>query len=97
VEFDGSIDGWSISRTEGGPSPDSFGGGDSVQITMKRALGPLTFDIGICLVLTSLPALAIFTTFRAVTGRMDRPSAGVVGALVSSMVVYVGFWYRRIP
>ena len=99
---------------------------------MKRALGPLTFDIGICLVLMSLPALAIFTTFQVVTGRKEfqmtfttwftamlfavvplrnilpgAPPPGawidqvlvlwVIVALVSSMVVYVGHWYRKVP
>ena len=71
VEFEGWVDGWSLTRHEGPPSPDSFGGGDSVQITLKRALGPLTFDIGICLVLMTLPALAIFTTFQVLTGRKE--------------------------
>lgn len=131
VEFEGSIDGWSISRTEGGPSPDSFGGGDSVQVTLKRALGSLTFDIGICLVLMTLPALAIFTTYQVVTGRKEfqmplltwfaamlfaivplrnilpgAPPPGawvdqalvlwVIVALVTSMVVYVRYWYRHV-
>lgn len=132
VEFEGAIDGWSITRTEGGPSPDSFGEGDSVQLTLKRALGPLTFDIGICLVMMTLPALAMFTTFQVLTGRKEfqmpfltwyaamlfaivplrnilpgAPPPGawidqalvlwVIVALVSSMVAYVGHWYRRVP
>lgn len=132
VEFEGWADGWSITRTEGPPSPDSFGEGDSVKITLERALGPLVFDIGICLVLISLPTLAIFTTFQVVTGRKEfqmtfttwytamlfavvplrnilpgAPPPGawidqllvlwVIVALVSSMVVYVGHWYRKVP
>jgi hypothetical protein len=131
VEVEGSIDGWSVSRTDGPPSPDSTGQGDSVQVQLKRALGPLTFDVGICLVLLTLPALAMFTTFQVVTGRKEfqmpfttwyaamlfaivplrnilpgAPPPGawidqalvlwVIVALVSSMVVYIGYWYRRV-
>nr|WP_090276839.1 DUF4436 domain-containing protein [Mycolicibacterium komanii] len=71
VEFEGWVDGWSLTRTDGPASADSVGGGDSVKVTLKRALGPLTFDIGICLVLIALPALAVFTTFQVVTGRKE--------------------------
>jgi hypothetical protein len=67
VEVEGSIDGWSISREAGPPSPDSTGQGKSIQVKLKRALGPLAFDLGICLVLITLPALAIFTTYQVVT------------------------------
>jgi hypothetical protein len=67
VEVEGSIDGWSISREDGPPSPDSAGQGRSVQVNLKRALGPLTFDLGICLVLITLPTLAVFTTYQVVT------------------------------
>jgi hypothetical protein len=131
VEVEGSIDGWSISKEEGPPSPDSTGQGESVQIELKRALGPLTFDLGICLVLVALPILSVFTTFQVVSGRKEfqmtfttwftamlfavvplrnilpgAPPPGawidqalvlwVIVALVSSMVVYVGYWYRKI-
>jgi hypothetical protein len=71
VEVEGSIDGWSISSETGDPSPDSTGQGQSVQVTLKRALGPLTFDLGICIVLIALPALAIFTTYQVVTRRKE--------------------------
>jgi hypothetical protein len=71
VETEGSIDGWSISRNEGPPSPDSVGQGKSVQIELRRALGPLTFDLGICLVLIALPTLAIFTTYQVVTRKRE--------------------------
>ena len=131
VKFEGSIDGWSITRQDGGPSPDSVGQGDSVQVQVKRALGPLTFDLGICIVLLTLPALSIFTTYQVVTGRKEfqmtfttwyaamlfaivplrnilpgAPPPGawidqalvlwVIVGLVSSMVVYVGYWYRKV-
>jgi hypothetical protein len=131
VEVEGSIDGWSISKEAGPPSADSTGQGQSVQVTLQRALGPLTFDLGICLVLIALPILSIFTTFQVVTGRKDfqmtfttwytamlfavvplrnilpgAPPPGawidqavvlwVIVGLVSSMVVYVGYWYRKV-
>ncbi|MCK0173205.1 MULTISPECIES: DUF4436 domain-containing protein [Mycobacteriaceae] len=71
VEVEGAVDGWSISSEDGPPSPDSFGQGDSVQIELTRALGPLAFDLGICLVLITLPALAIFTSYQVITGRKE--------------------------
>lgn len=71
VEVEGAVDGWSISRNDGPPSPDSFGQGDSVQIELRRALGPLTFDLGICLVLITLPTLAIFTSYQVLSGRKE--------------------------
>lgn len=71
VEVEGAVDGWSISRNDGPPSPDSIGQGDSVQIELRRALGPLTFDLGICLVLITLPTLAVFTSYQVLTGRKE--------------------------
>jgi hypothetical protein len=71
VEVEGSIDGWSISSETGDPSPDSTGQGQSVQVKLQRALGPLTFDLGICLVLIALPTLAIFTTYQVVTRKRE--------------------------
>jgi Domain of unknown function (DUF4436) len=71
VEVEGSIDGWSISSETGPPSPDSTGQGQSVKVKLARALGPLTFDVGICIVLIALPTLAIFTTYQVVTRRRE--------------------------
>jgi hypothetical protein len=69
VEVTGGLDGWSSSSTRSGPSPDSGGKGDSEKVTLKRALGPLTFDLGICLVLITLPSLAVFVAIQVATRR----------------------------
>jgi len=42
---------------------------DSEKVTLKRALGPLTFDLGICLVLITLPSLAVFVAIQVATRR----------------------------
>lgn len=42
---------------------------DNVIITLKRAKGPLVFDLGICLVLITLPTLALFVAIQMITGR----------------------------
>jgi hypothetical protein len=38
-------------------------------VTVKRAKGPLVFDLGICLVLITLPTLALFVAIQMLTGR----------------------------
>jgi hypothetical protein len=51
------------------PSPQAKGAERAMQITMSRALGPLAFDLGIVLVLLTLPTLAIFTALLVITRR----------------------------
>jgi Domain of unknown function (DUF4436) len=69
VEVTGSVEGWDISSTRSGPSTQSSGAGDNVTITLRRAKGPLFFDLGICLVLVSLPAMALFVAIQMLRGR----------------------------
>ncbi len=70
VVVEGSLQGWNLSSETVTPSPQAKGGdSDAVQITMSRALGPLAFDLGIVLVLLTLPALAMFTALPVITGR----------------------------
>jgi hypothetical protein len=71
VEFEASIDGWNVSTEQGPPSPDSTEKGGSVQLIFSRALGPLAFDLGICLVLIALPTLAVFTAVQVATRRRE--------------------------
>jgi len=42
---------------------------DDVVVTLQRAKGPLVFDLGICLVLITLPTLALFVAIQMLTGR----------------------------
>ena len=42
---------------------------DNVIITLHRAKGPLVFDLGICLVLITLPTLALFVAIQMLTKR----------------------------
>jgi hypothetical protein len=75
VEVTGSLDGWDASvarvqdtsETRGSHARDN----DSAPViaTFHRAKGPLIFDLGICLVLISLPTLALFVAIPMALGR----------------------------
>lgn len=71
VEVTGSLEGWDISATRVGDSSQTSDRPDNVSITLKRAKGPLVFDLGICLVLFTLPTLALFVAIQMLTGRRE--------------------------
>jgi hypothetical protein len=73
VEVTGSLDGWDISVNRvhdpsALPTSRATDNGNVV-ITLKRAKGPLIFDLGICLVLISLPTLALLVAVPMALGR----------------------------
>lgn len=133
VELEAAIQGWDITAAPAPPSPQSFSaaGDEAVKVTLKRALGPLAFDLGIVIVLITLPTLALFTSLKVFFGRKEfqmpfltwyaamlfaivplrnilpgAPPPGawidvglvlwVIVALVTSMLIYVVIWYRRV-
>ena len=69
VEVTGSLEGWDIAATRVARHPDDPDRPDNVIITLHRAKGPLVFDLGICLVLITLPTLALFVAIQMLTGR----------------------------
>jgi len=69
VEVTGSLEGWDIEETRVPRSKDDPDRPDNVIITLHRAKGPLVFDLGICLVLVTLPTLALFVAIQMLTGR----------------------------
>ncbi len=69
VEVTGLIEGWDVSVTRVGRDTHDPNRPDNVIITLQRAKGPLVFDIGICLVLVTLPTLALFVAIQMLTGR----------------------------
>jgi hypothetical protein len=69
VEVTGSLEGWDIAVTRVARNKDDLNRPDSVIITLHRAKGPLVFDLGICLVLITLPTLALFVAIQMLTGR----------------------------
>jgi Domain of unknown function (DUF4436) len=71
VEVTGSLEGWEISTARSGPSTQSSGAGDYVTLTLRRAKGPLIFDLGICLVLLSLPIMALYVATQMLRGRKE--------------------------
>ena len=73
VEVTGELDGWDISVNRvhdpaALPTSRTTDNGNVV-ITLKRAKGPLIFDLGICLVLISLPTLALLVAIPMALGR----------------------------
>lgn len=69
VEVTGVLEGWDVSATRVGRDSHDPNRPDNVIITIKRAKGPLVFDLGICLVLVALPTLALFVAIQMLTGR----------------------------
>ena len=70
IEVTGLLDGWdaTVTRVHDStePDPDVY---DDVVITLHRSKGPLIFDLGICLVLVSLPTLALWVAIPMALGR----------------------------
>jgi hypothetical protein len=73
VEVTGELDGWDVgvNRVHDPAALPTQRGSDNgnVVITLKRAKGPLIFDLGICLVLIALPTLALLVAIPMALGR----------------------------
>jgi hypothetical protein len=69
VEVTGALDGWDVSVQRVGEASQESDRPDNVIITLHRAKGPLIFDLGICLVLFSLPALALAVVIQIASGK----------------------------
>jgi hypothetical protein len=73
VEVTGELDGWDVSvqRVHDPAALPTQRGSDNgnVVITLRRAKGPLIFDLFICLVLIALPTLALLVAVPMVLGR----------------------------
>jgi hypothetical protein len=69
VEVTGSLEGWDVEETRVARNNSDPDRPDNIIITLHRAKGPLVFDLGICLVLITLPTLALFVAIQMLTGR----------------------------
>jgi len=69
VEIYGSLYGWDIRADRSGPATHSGDPDDAATILFWRSRGPLALIIGICLVLITLPALALFVAIEMLLGR----------------------------
>lgn len=73
VEVTGSLDGWdaSVNRLHDPAALPTSRATDNgnVVITLRRAKGPLIFDLGICIVLISLPTLALAVAIPMALGK----------------------------
>jgi len=89
VEVTGKLDGWdaTVTRVHDAeePNPDIQ---DDVVITLRRSKGPLIFDVGICLVLVALPALALWVAVPMALGRTSflPPFITWYGAMLFAIV-----------
>jgi uncharacterized protein DUF4436 len=69
IEVTGALDGWDVNVKRVGEASQDSDRADNVIITLHRAKGPLIFDLGICLVLFALPALAFAVAIQIASGR----------------------------
>ena len=89
VEAIGGLDGWDATVTRvhdaEDASPDLK---DDLVITLHRAKGQLIFDVGICLVLISLPVLALWVAVPVALGRTSflPPLTTWYGAMLFAIV-----------
>jgi len=70
VQVTGAMDGWDASVTRNSDTSETGSHNTSnVIVTLRRAKGPLIFDLGIILVLVSLPTLALVVAIPMAMGR----------------------------
>ena len=69
VEVVGQLEGWDVSVQRVGEASQESERPDNVIITLHRAKGPLIFDLGVCLVLFALPALAFAVAAQIALGK----------------------------
>lgn len=88
VEVTGALQGWDLASDTVAPAPAAKGDGDATQVIFSRALGPLAFDLGIVVVLLTLPTIAIFTSVLVITRRkqFQMPFATWYAAMLFAIV-----------
>ncbi|BBY59557.1 hypothetical protein MSAR_26930 [Mycolicibacterium sarraceniae] len=88
IQIAGALQGGDLSSEQVAPSPNARGDGDATQVTFSRALGPLAFDLGIVIVLLTLPTIAIFTSILVITRRkqFQMPFATWYAAMLFAIV-----------
>lgn len=70
VQVTGSLDGWDAKVRHSTDTSETGGhNNNSAVITLRRAKGPLIFDLGIIVVLISLPTLALLVAIPMALGR----------------------------
>lgn len=89
VEVSGSIEGWEVSTSRSGDATETeTDRGDDVTITLRRARGPLVFDLGLCLVLVSLPAIGLFVV-TAILRDKKKLQPGFIGWFAAMLFAVV--------
>jgi Domain of unknown function (DUF4436) len=97
VEVTGKLDGWDATVTRLHDPADPPDVQDNVRLTLHRSKGPLIFDFGICLVLITLPALALWVAIPMALGRTSfLPPFGTwyAGMLFAVMTIFIFAWWR---
>ncbi len=90
MEVTGSLDGWDVSvkRAHDAQDTNNPNSLDNVIITLHRAKGPLIFDLGIALILISLPTMALVVAIPMALGRTTflPPLAAWYAAMLFAIV-----------
>lgn len=88
IEVSGSLYGWDVRADRSTSSGEAVVPDDDATIYFSRSRGPLALIIGICLVLITLPALALFVAIEMLTGkRKFQPPFGTWFAAMLFAVV----------
>ena len=90
MEVTGSMDGWDVNVRRVHDAEDTANPGslDNVVIILHRSKGPLIFDLGICLILVTLPILALWVAIPMLLGRTSflPPFITWYGAMLFAIV-----------
>lgn len=88
VDIAGSLNGWDISNERHPSARSDRYSGDDATITFKRSRGPLALIAGLCLVLLTLPAIAMYVAIEILLGRKAfQPAFGTFFAAMLFSVV----------
>ena len=101
MEVTGSLDGWDVSvkRVHDPQDTNNPNSLDEVVITLQRAKGPLIFDLGLRLVLVSLPTLALIVAIPMALGTTSflPPFSTWYAAMLFAIVPLRNFFPGRPP
>jgi Domain of unknown function (DUF4436) len=90
MEVTGPMDGWDVNVRRVHDAEDTANPGslDNVVIILHRSKGPLIFDLGICLILVTLPILALWVAIPMLLGRTSflPPFITWYGAMLFAIV-----------
>lgn len=93
VLLSGSLYGWDIDSEHVGTTVRPSDDDDITNVVLSRARSKLALIFGICLVLVTLPALALYVAIDTARGR--KKWLPQFGSWFAAMVVHIATWARE--